>query len=169
MPAESAVAGVNVALQRPCSLIKNRIRFQAEVCTIKNHRILRRSTPFICRFLRHCTPHTWVMQDKLLRTLVLTCLHQAMTSYLARLGPRLTQDKVHRWLAKANKPILLNLRKGNLGFPEQQASCSVIVHRVSLGLCVKQELLQAYIVGFLDAVTSTFISAAQHVSDCVLN
>ena len=63
------------------------------------------------------------MQDKLLRTLVLTCLHQAMTSYLARLGPRLTQDKVHRWLAKANKPILLNLRKGNLGFPEQQASC----------------------------------------------
>ncbi|KAL0053523.1 hypothetical protein WJX82_006983 [Trebouxia sp. C0006] len=60
------------------------------------------------------------LKDKLLRTLVLTCLHQAMTSYLARLGPRLTQDKVHRWLAKANKPILLNLRKGNLGFPEQQ-------------------------------------------------
>ncbi len=91
------------------------------------------------------------MQDKLLRTLVLTCLHQAMTSYLARLGPRLTQDKVHRWLAKANKPILLNLRKGNLGFPEQQASCTVILHRVSLSLCTKQDLLQPYIVGFLYA------------------
>jgi len=86
------------------------------------------------------------MQDKLLRTLVLTCLHQAMTSYLARLGPRLTQDKVHRWLAKANKPILLNLRKGNLGFPEQQASCTVIVHRVSLSLHTKQELLHVYVV-----------------------
>lgn len=68
------------------------------------------------------------MQDKLLRTLVLTCLHQAITTYLARLGPRLTQDKVHRWLAKANKPILLNLRKGNLSFPEQQASRSVSSH-----------------------------------------
>ncbi len=100
------------------------------------------------------------MQDKLLRTLVLTCLHQAMTSYLARLGPRLTQDKVHRWLAKANKPILLNLRKGNLGFPEQQASWTVTVHRVLLSLRTKQELLQAYIVDFLNAVQSTFISAA---------
>ena len=44
-----------------------------------------------------------------------------MTTYLARLGPRLTQDKLHKWLAKASKPILLNLRKGNLSFAEQQA------------------------------------------------
>ena len=92
------------------------------------------------------------MQDKLLRTLVLTCLHQAMTSYLARLGPRLTQDKVHRWLAKANKPILLNLRKGNLGFPEQQASCPVIVHRVALSLRTKQKLMLPHIVAFLNAL-----------------
>jgi len=70
------------------------------------------------------------IQDKLLRTLVLTCLHQAITTYLARLSPRLTQDKVHRWLAKANKPILLNLRKGNLGFPEQQAGHLACPHPV---------------------------------------
>ena len=44
-----------------------------------------------------------------------------MTTYLARLGPRLTQDKLHKWLAKASKPILLNLRKGNFSFAEQQA------------------------------------------------
>ena len=51
-----------------------------------------------------------------------------MTTYLARLGPRLTQDKVHKWLARANKPILLNLRKGNLSFAEQQA-CLLHPHR----------------------------------------
>ena len=69
------------------------------------------------------------MQDKLLRTLVLTCLHQAITTYLARLGPRLPRDKLHRWLAKAIKPILVNLRKGNLGFPEQQASRTTLCYR----------------------------------------
>ena len=62
------------------------------------------------------------MQDKLLRTLVLPCLQQAVTSWLVRLGGRLPQDKVQRWLARATKPILLNLRKGNLTFPEQQVS-----------------------------------------------
>ena len=61
------------------------------------------------------------IQDKLLRTLVLTCLRQSMTSYLARLGLRIPQEKVHKWLAKVNKPILLNLRKGNFSFAEQQA------------------------------------------------
>ena len=82
-----------------------------------------------------------LVQDKLLRTLVLTCLHQAITTYLARLGPRLTQDKVHRWLAKANKPILLNLRKGNLSFPEQQASRSVSSHcKSSTYHCTEQTL-----------------------------
>lgn len=60
------------------------------------------------------------LKDKLLRTLVLPCLQQAVTSWLVRLGGRLPQDKVQRWLARATKPILLNLRKGNLTFPEQQ-------------------------------------------------
>lgn len=62
------------------------------------------------------------MQDKLLRTLVLTCLCRTITTYLLRLSPRLPQDKISRWLNRATKPILLNLRKGNFGFPEQQVS-----------------------------------------------
>ena len=67
------------------------------------------------------------VQDKLLRTLVLTCLSRTVTTYLLRLGPRLPQDKIQRWLSKTVKPILLNLRKGNFGFPEQQVSLLCIM------------------------------------------
>lgn len=66
------------------------------------------------------------LQDKLLRTLVLTCLSRTITTYLIRLGPRLPQDKIQKWLSKTVKPILLNLRKGNFGFPEQQVSQPLI-------------------------------------------
>lgn len=58
----------------------------------------------------------------MLRTLVLSCLCQLCTTYLYRLQGPMARDKVSRWLHKTMKPVLLNLRKGNLQAPEQHVS-----------------------------------------------
>ena len=72
--------------------------------------------------LAQCTATTIFLQDKVLRTLVLSCLCQLCTTYLYRLQGPMARDKVSRWLHKTMKPVLLNLRKGNLQAPEQHVS-----------------------------------------------
>ena len=57
------------------------------------------------------------MQDKLLRTLILNCIGQCVATYLRRCLPDNTTNK---WLARTLKPVLVNLRKANFQFPEQQ-------------------------------------------------
>ena len=53
---------------------------------------------------------------------MLSCLCQLCTTYLYRLQGPMARDKVSRWLHKTMKPVLLNLRKGNLQAPEQHVS-----------------------------------------------
>eukprot|EP00891_Asterochloris_glomerata_P001080 jgi/Astpho2/1080/fgenesh1_pg.00017_%23_19_t len=65
-------------------------------------------------------------RDKVLRTLVLSCLCQLCTTYLYRLQGPMARDKVSRWLHKTMKPVLLNLRKGNLQAPEQHDSIRLL-------------------------------------------
>ena len=83
------------------------------------------STHLSCPFLQPlawCTVAAIILQDKVLRTLVLSCLCQLCTTYLYRLQGPMARDKVSRWLHKTMKPVLLNLRKGNLQAPEQHVS-----------------------------------------------
>ncbi|KAK9867850.1 hypothetical protein WJX84_002781 [Apatococcus fuscideae] len=61
-----------------------------------------------------------LLKDKLLRTLSLGCLTQCIVAFLVRYAKSTPADKVSRWLARCLKPILSNLRKGNLQFSEQQ-------------------------------------------------
>lgn len=62
------------------------------------------------------------MQDKLLRTLALACITQCVVAFLVRYSKSTPADKVAKWLARCLKPVLSNLRKGNLQFSEQQVS-----------------------------------------------
>ena len=62
------------------------------------------------------------LQDKLLRTLALGCITQCVVAFLVRYSKSTPADKVAKWLARCLKPVLANLRKGNLQFSEQQVS-----------------------------------------------
>lgn len=64
--------------------------------------------------------HSSFVQDKLLRTLALGCITQCVVAFLVRYSKSTPADKVAKWLARCLKPVLSNLRKGNLQFSEQQ-------------------------------------------------
>jgi hypothetical protein len=67
-------------------------------------------------------------QDKLLRTGMLECLGLCVRTWLRRYAggePKeaaagAARERAERWLAKATRPVIANLRKGNLQFSEQQ-------------------------------------------------
>ena len=63
------------------------------------------------------------VQDKLLRTLILECIGLAVHAFL-RQQPHgdgtAARGRTDAWLARTTKPIMVNVRKGNFQFPEQQ-------------------------------------------------
>lgn len=69
-------------------------------------------------------------QDKLLRTLMLECISLTVRTYLRRQPQREgsgTRERSDAWLARTTKPIMVNVRKGNFQFPEQQVG-QLLVH-----------------------------------------
>ena len=76
-----------------------------------------------------------LLQDKLLRTRMLECLALVVRTWLRRQGlpsrgqapAAAARERAERWLAKATRPVVGNLRKGNFQFPEQEvgACCSL--------------------------------------------
>ncbi|EIE19264.1 hypothetical protein COCSUDRAFT_48883 [Coccomyxa subellipsoidea C-169] len=62
--------------------------------------------------------------DKLLRTLILDCLSLTVRTYLrhqpAERAAGGGRGRMDAWLARTTKPIMVNVRKGNFQFPEQQ-------------------------------------------------
>ncbi|CAL8468215.1 g7754 [Coccomyxa elongata] len=63
------------------------------------------------------------LKDKLLRTLILECIGLAVHAFLRR-QPRVdgtaSRGRTDAWLARTTKPIMVNVRKGNFQFLEQQ-------------------------------------------------
>ena len=73
--------------------------------------------------LHACNPSVCHTQDKLLRTLILGCLVQCISTFMYRQGS-MPRDRMVKWLTRATKPVLANLKKGNFQFPEQQVCSS---------------------------------------------
>ncbi|KAK9829934.1 hypothetical protein WJX72_008722 [[Myrmecia] bisecta] len=73
------------------------------------------------------------LKDKLLRTLILGCLLQCISTFTYR-HATMPRDRMAKWLTRATKPVIANLRKGNFQFPEQQdlvrQMCVVVSHRI---------------------------------------
>ena len=60
------------------------------------------------------------LRDKLLRTAMLGCLVALVRTHLLRYAGAAPQGRTDAWLARATRPVLTHLRKGNLQFAEQQ-------------------------------------------------
>lgn len=90
------------------------------------------------------------LQDKLLRTLILECIGLAVHAYLRR-QPRIdgtaSRGRTDAWLARTTKPIMVNVRKGNFQFPEQQvrrvSSAELHTTPPTLGTTSKQVIVTA--------------------------
>lgn len=82
-----------------------------------------------------------ITQDKLLRTLILECIGLAVHAFLRR-QPRgdgtAARGRTDAWLARTTKPIMVNVRKGNFQFPEQQVLLvSFVPHDNHRGSCMR--------------------------------
>jgi hypothetical protein len=82
-------------------------------------------------------------QDKLLRTLILDCLSLTVRTYLRQqpADGRGGRSRSDAWLARTTKPIMVNVRKGNFQFSEQQVgSISFRMHALTFmcsRMCLK--------------------------------
>ena len=62
----------------------------------------------------------WWLQDKTLRTMVLSCLCQCTNSYLQRFAASQHRERLYSWVSRTAKPVLQSLRKGHFLMPDQQ-------------------------------------------------
>ena len=62
----------------------------------------------------------WWVQDKTLRTMVLSCLCQCTNSYLQRFAASQHRERLYSWVSRTAKPVLQSLRKGQFLMNDQQ-------------------------------------------------